>query len=140
MGLAAIQVSINLESHTCGECGIPYAAPDYFWREKRRDGSGFHCPNGHLRIFTETDVTRLQKQLDSEKQRVEFFKRQTELERAQHIATKGQLTKAKKSLARVENGVCPKCHRTFKQLARHMQTQHGVECNEPPKGSKVRES
>ena len=138
MGLAAIQVSVNLESHTCGTCGIPFAAPDYFWAQRKRDGQGYSCPNGHSWVYTETEAQKLEKQLDTEKQRVEFFKRQTESERSQHVATKGLLTKAKKALARVENGVCPKCNRTFKQLAKHMQSKHGIECNQPPEGSKVR--
>lgn len=124
MGLAAIQVAVNLEDHICGNCGLPYAAPDYFWKERQKDGRGFFCPNGHERFFTETEAVRLQKKLDAEKQRVEMFKRQAEFERTQHIATKSLLTKARKKIARVENGVCPECKRSFQNLRRHMETKH----------------
>lgn len=119
MGLAAIQVQVQLANHVCSQCGIPYAAPDYFWRQRKRDGTGFFCPNGHERVFTVTEAMRLQKQLDAEKQKVEAYKRQMEFERNQHIATKGKLTKANKKIARVENGVCPECRRSFKPETAH---------------------
>lgn len=124
MGLAAIKIAVNLESHTCGTCGIPFAAPDYFWSQRKRDGQGYYCPNGHSWVYTETEAIRLQKQLDAEKQRVEAFKRQMEFERSQHVVTRGLLTKARKKIARVENGVCPECKRSFQNLRRHMESKH----------------
>jgi len=124
MGLAAIQIQVQLESRTCGTCGLPFAAPDYFWRQRKRDGESYTCPNGHSWHFSETEAMELQKQLDAEKQRVEAYKRQMEFEKNQHNATKGLLTKARKKIARVENGVCPECKRSFQNLRRHMETKH----------------
>lgn len=138
MGFAAIQISVQLEDHVCGECGIPYAAPDYFWKERMRDGKGFSCPNGHSRVFSETEATKLKREVERLKSEVEWQRGRAAQKDKALIAQKGLTTKAKKQLARVENGVCPECNRTFANIARHMQTKHGIECNKPPKGSKTR--
>jgi ssDNA-binding Zn-finger/Zn-ribbon topoisomerase 1 len=134
----ALQQEVQLETRECGACGILFAAPKSFWAERRRTGAGWYCPNGHSRIFTETDVQKLQKQLDAEKQRVEFLKREIESQRGQLTAAKGQVTKARNKLKRVSHGVCPECHRTFVNVARHMQSKHGAVCNQPPEGAVLR--
>lgn len=138
MGFAQIKVAVQLEDHVCGNCGIPYAAPDYFWRERQKDGQSFYCPNGHSRVFSETEAQKLQKEVVRLKGEVEWQRGRVSAKEKELVAQKGLTTKAKKKLARVENGVCPECNRTFANVARHMQTQHGIECNKPPKGSKTR--
>lgn len=49
-------------------------------------------------------------------------------EERSHSTTRGHLTRERKKKEQLEtraaNGVCPCCHRTFKQLARHMKTKH----------------
>ena len=47
--------------------------------------------------------------------------RQRDAEQRAHSATKGQLTRARK---RAANGVCPCCHRSFENVARHVAKQH----------------
>lgn len=134
----ALRQDVQLETHECGECGIVFAAPRAFWDERRRTGKGWSCPNGHSRIFTETDVQKLQKQLDAEKHRAEMFRREADEQRKQAIAARGQVTKARNKLARVDKGVCPECNRSFANVARHMRSKHGVECNQPPEGAVLR--
>lgn len=138
MGLAATNISVQLEDHVCGTCGIPYAAPDYFWRERKKDGAGFYCPNGHNRHFSETEEAKLKKEVERLKGEVEWQRGRAAAKDKELIAQKGLTTKAKKKLERIEKGVCPECNRTFANVARHMQSKHGVECNKPPKGSKLR--
>jgi len=119
---------VTLESHECGDCGITFAAPKTWWDTRRTKGGTFYCPNGHPRVFRETDVDRLQKQLDTAQRDKKYWESRftstravLEAEKRSKAAYKGQLTKTKK---RIGNGVCPCCNRTFANLHRHMSGQH----------------
>lgn len=124
---AVLKFEAQLETQTCGECGITFAAPTFFWREQYRKGSagGWYCPNGHSRVFSESDADKIrremQKQIDAEKNRADFWKLDSEARHRELISTKSQLTKTRK---RISNGVCPVCKRTFVALGRHMHGQH----------------
>jgi len=41
----------------CGECGVIFAVPASFNQRRRSDGQTFYCPNGHRRVYQETDAT-----------------------------------------------------------------------------------
>jgi hypothetical protein len=112
----AIQYTVTLEEHTCGECGITFAAPVSFWEERRRSYTkDWYCPNGHNRHFIgETEAEKLARELEAERRRVAF-----EQNRAQQLEK--DLGKLRK---RIANGVCPECHRSFTNLRRHMATKH----------------
>lgn len=125
---------ITLRTVTCGACGILFAIPLAFDEEKRAEGQNgrFYCPNGHPRVYRETEAMRVRREMDeklAEAQREINYQRQwKEREREnrlkaerQHVAAKGQITKLKK---RVGNGVCPCCNRTFSNLQRHMEHLH----------------
>lgn len=114
MGSAALVLTQNFEEMNCGECGIVFWVPDAFYRERRGDGKGWSCPNGHSRVFRESDVARLERQLKEEKER-----HQRTLQRANEAEARE--TRLKR---RVKDGTCPCCKRTFRQLARHMETKH----------------
>jgi hypothetical protein len=45
--MTTIYQSVTLETRVC-RCGVVFAAPAEFWRERERDGASFHCPNGHM--------------------------------------------------------------------------------------------
>lgn len=125
---AVLEFAAQLESLSCGECGIHFAVPIWWLKEKRDKGGTFTCPNGHARVFKESENARLKKELEAEKQRTENEERRRREaeERAERNwktlrQTQGKLNATKK---RVGNGVCPCCNRTFKQLARHMDAKH----------------
>lgn len=62
-----MSVVINNEQYermSCGQCGIVFYVPEHFREERLNDGDGWHCPNGHSRVFTEPKVEILEKQLD----------------------------------------------------------------------------
>lgn len=125
---AIIELSSRLETTECVECGMSFAAPAHWLRNKRNAGGGFFCPAGHSLRFTASENDRLRKQvarLEEEKKREsERAARNWEAKEAadrRASAIKGALTKTKK---RVGVGVCPCCNRTFKQLAAHMTTKH----------------
>jgi hypothetical protein len=101
------------------------------YKRARRDaGQWFHCPNGHIQHYTETDIDRLTRERDSARRRAQMAEEASRRNREaaqtakrQAAAYKGQLTRARK---RAGAGVCPvtECHRTVKQLADHMKTKH----------------
>lgn len=125
-------VTTTFEIIACWQCNIRWAMPEEFVAQRRRDGKGFYCPNGHSCAYNETEADRIkreaEKKITSLQQSLawaEESKRswRESAERAENRlrATKGVVTKLKK---RVGNGVCPCCNRTFSNLARHMHSQH----------------
>lgn len=123
----------------CGECGIHFAMPETFRQECKNTGQGWHCPNGHARVYGETEADRLRKQIEANAQ---HFMKQLEAsqrkatnleERASQLtgekaavqrqlsAAKGAITKVKR---RVAKGYCPCCNRHFVDLHAHMDNKH----------------
>lgn len=127
MGMTVTR-EIRLVDISCGECDITFAVPDYLKRKRLQDGETWYCPNGHPRVFAETENDRLRKQLERERRSREAWESEAKLTRRQRDAAqrsaaayKGQTTRLKK---RASAGTCPCCHRTFQQLSRHMATKH----------------
>lgn len=106
--------SVNYSTEQCWVCGIFFAMPSTLQRKKAEDGSGFYCPNGHHLAYGKSRVQVLEERL-AEQMRVST----RETERA--VRAEKSLSKITK---RINNGVCPCCQRTFKQLARHMKCKH----------------
>ena len=106
---------------SCGACGIVFYVPERWRSERERTGEGFHCPNGHARVYRETTADTLRKEL-AEKERLLTWEKQ----RADTLdkRLKAEAKKRVQLQKRVEAGVCPHCQRTFSQLAAHMKTQH----------------
>jgi uncharacterized OB-fold protein len=77
--------TITLTRMECGECGIVFAMPTSKYNRCYQNGEGWHCPNGHGRIFTESETTRLQKQLTAERERT--IREKAAREQAQAEAT-----------------------------------------------------
>lgn len=126
-----LQFDIELASETCcnAECGITFAMPRTFQMCMRETKNNFFCPRGHPQHYFGKSP------LDEEKARVEMLRKQlawaNEREAAERASKQRALRKATalkgvvtRTKARVGNGVCPCCNRTFQQLARHMQHKH----------------
>jgi hypothetical protein len=120
--------SLTLVEITCCNCFTHFAMDKDLNQRLRSTGGTFYCPNGHGQVYTESEVQRLQKQLNSTKKQLtwaEEIATRARLEaktvKREKAAIKGQLTKTRN---RIANGVCPCCHRTFKQLAAHMNNKH----------------
>lgn len=106
----------------CCNCGVPFALSRYLKAERLNDHRNFYCPNGHPQHYTgKTDAEREREARERAERMLASREEDLRIERISHAATKGQLTKTRK---RVANGVCPCCHRTFQQLARHMKAKH----------------
>lgn len=106
---------------TCGECGIVFYPPSGWLTERKNNGGSFTCPNGHPRVFKESELDRVRRERDKLRQREAMLldEKATEQRRAD-LAEKRERRLKKRASA----GVCPCCHKTVKQMAAHMQTKH----------------
>lgn len=112
----------TLETMICGECGIPFAMPEELLDWARKTPSvTWYCPNGHSRHFP---GRTMEQKLRDAKEREQATRELLEHEQRSNAATRGHLTRKKKQLERVANGVCPCCSRHFTNLERHMTTKH----------------
>lgn len=112
---------IQFSVQHCAECGIAFGITSDFQRRRSEDGLTFRCPNGHALSWHETEIQKLRNALTAktaELDRVSAARRDAEAAREL----------AEKRLNRVQNGVCPKCKRSFENLRRHMETRHNRRC------------
>ena len=123
-------VSVDLASETCCNCGVVFAMPRDLMEQLRKSGGWFYCPTGHKQHYTESEADRLRRELAAAEKRLtaergwsQRLSDSLETERKRHASTKGQLTKTRN---RIQNGVCPDCHRHFVNVERHMASKHGI--------------
>lgn len=133
MGVA---VTIELEPLTCCECGMSFAVPGLFERERRRDHKWFYCPAGHSQHFPAEDAeTKLRRERDRLKQQLAQkddeinearagWREADDRAKAERHRANGYKGHATKIAKRAKAGMCPCCRRTFAALAEHMRTQH----------------
>jgi hypothetical protein len=106
---------------SCYKCGIEFAAPANYVKQRRDDSADFYRPNGHPQRYTKGRVEILEAQLAEEKRKREWAEKGRETARRAEAIASGKLKAIKH---RVKNGVCPCCHRSFENLQRHMTTKH----------------
>lgn len=105
-------------------CGIALAVPSNLHRVAHDEGKTIYCPLGHTfgygDSYREKFEAELRRRAEAER-RTQAARDLLHAEERSHTATRGHLTRQKK---RASAGVCPCCHRTFQQLARHMRSKH----------------
>ena len=109
-------------------CGMTYAIPQTLYKhvhqqhENGREQTMIYCPLGHRWCFSGKGEAEKQRERAERLER-SLANREEDLrsERASHVATKGQLTKARK---RADRGVCQHCNRSFVNVARHVAHMH----------------
>ncbi len=99
----------------CGKCWIEWGVPNGWQKERLRTGEDFYCPNGHCRVYRDTEEDQLRKKLERSEERERIARAETQGERLKK-------EKAERKLKRVTRGVCPDCNRSFINLKRHMKT------------------
>lgn len=109
-------------------CGVNHAVPENLRKEqlaRHRDGLsplGIYCPVGHSHVPRgKGEAEELRERLERERERAARLAAERDQVEASARAYKGVATRTRK---RAAAGVCPCCKRTFKQLARHMKSQH----------------
>lgn len=120
--MAVYQVSIGMYVGQCCNCGIAFAMTEAFHDQRRKDRKSFYCPEGHSQYYTgKSKEQKLKDELERERQR-----RLTAESNANHAeeATRIEVALHDYTKKRINNGVCPCCNRSFKNLRRHMASKH----------------
>jgi hypothetical protein len=105
----------------CGECGIEFSVPEHWRKERKETGKGWHCPNGHARVYRESDLDKMRLERDRLRQEMARVEEEKSLALKRAIKAEAETKSIKK---RAAAGVCPCCKRTVSALARHMETKH----------------
>jgi hypothetical protein len=130
---ATFNVTIELVTEECCNCGVLFGIPVDMQRRRRNDHQSFYCPHGHPQHYdSESAEEQLRRELREAEARhakqlaQEAERRQRAEEDAMNLAQRnraltGEVTKARK---RAAAGVCGFCHRTFQNVTRHVASQH----------------
>lgn len=121
-------ITTQLVAMECGQCGSVFAMSEAKHRRCKANGESWYCPNGHCRVYTDTENKQLKDQLTREKQ----FREQAEASQkywraeATHADRRAIAQKAAKTRLknRIANGVCPCCTRHFTNVQRHIKDMH----------------
>jgi hypothetical protein len=119
----SVDLLVTFRTITCcqANCGITFAVPDWWMKNRRTDHSFWYCPHGHSQHFTrESDADkagRFEKKYHEEQER-------TRLARVDAIEERTKKERLKRKLSRVHRGVCPSCNRSFQNVRRHMESKH----------------
>lgn len=120
----------ELEVLACPSCGVLYGAPKRLIDDRRdHPDRNVWCPNGHsIHWPGPTEADRLRESLRRARDVTAAERARREQAEAHASAMKGQATRARNERDRLQHraaaGVCPCCTRSFKQLRRHMRSQH----------------
>lgn len=126
--VAPITTTRTIVPVTCGVCHVLFGMELDHNEKVRRDGSWFHCPNGCKIHYYESEEQRLQQQLARATHRADQAEaRVTDLRR--QAVTKDRQIRARKAVAtrlrrKISAGRCPCCSHEFKDLHKHMRTEH----------------
>jgi len=106
----------------CGRCGGSYALDEGVRSNHQEYGTSWNCPYCKTSWgYHESEADELRKQLEKERKKTKRAEWERTNAENSLRTQKGVNTKLKN---RVKEGVCPCCHRTFKQLAAHMKNKH----------------
>lgn len=113
----------------CANCGITFGITSSFEQRRREDHKGFYCPNGHSNVYKgESETEKLRRRLDFARDNAARIAAERDQAKQDAKVQKGRATRflndRDRERKRAAAGVCPCCNRTFKQLARHMASQH----------------
>ena len=117
-------ITVELVHMECGECGAMFGISRAKHTRCSNQGEDWYCPNGHCRVFNESENAKLKDRLERvENQRNNarsastYYKNSARSHKAAHTRTKN----------RVHSGVCTHCNRHFANVERHMASQHSEE-------------
>lgn len=105
----------------CFTCGLPVAQTRFQRRQYDENGATMWCSQGHPTVRKESDLAKIKRQLEEAQGRV--TRAETQRDNYMNLMDV-EVTKRHKLEKRIQAGVCPKCHRTFQNVQRHMSSQH----------------
>ncbi len=119
-------IVIRLTRHVvweCRTCGCVSTCPEHVWDQQQAEGGYHSCPNGHKWGWSKESSEREQLRRERDRLKQQIAEKDDEVARqtAMRKVAEGKLGRMR---GRINRGVCPCCHRTFGNLARHMTTKH----------------
>lgn len=125
-----------MQRFACGQCGIEFDVPDHFARECHEKGNAktWYCPNGHQRVFRDSDSDKFRRERDQAVQRLAQAEADARAARQGWEKAERELTRQHR---RAAAGTCPCCQRTFTNMARHMKTKHPAFITTEPKAAMI---
>ena len=119
MGQQTLQLTVQLMSEDCGQCGGTYAINERYRKQCQDYGKSWTCPycKADWGFEGEGALQEVERALTQEKERHSRTLARENTERAAK-------EKLARKLTRVSRGVCPECNRTLSNLARHMASKH----------------
>ncbi len=115
-------VTTPMVREECCSCHCLFAMSKELNNELRNNKKTFYCPKGHKQYYTgQSEAERLKKVIANQNRSLDFLRTEADTAKKSAAAYKGVSTRLKN---RVKNGVCPCCNRHFKNVERHMKTQH----------------
>jgi hypothetical protein len=130
MNMASITVKVELTEINCGKCGGTYAINERYREQQYKNGGSWTCPYcacgwGYSQ---NNEVSKLKAKLQKEERR-RLWAEENASQARKDAKESEQRRRAQKAATtrlknRVKAGVCPCCHRTFKQLQAHMKNKH----------------
>jgi hypothetical protein len=126
---------VSLYVIDCGVCGITFGLPERLNDHALAHPANapgtvyFYCPAGHqLRYNGESREQELERSLEASRNRAARLTADLDQTEASRKAQKAAATRARNErdriLQRIKGGVCPCCNRSFKNVRRHMASQH----------------
>lgn len=134
MSIQTIDEIVVLETVECCSCGTTFAVSKRFVDRRREDGKTFYCPSGHYLCF-DGSTEKLKKELEEKSRALTQTKCALADEQRLRESERMEAERLRKSAdRRARHGVCPCCHKTVSQMARHMASKHPDFANEgkPP--------
>jgi hypothetical protein len=119
-----ISADVDFFVEDCATCGTLFAMTVAFKDDRLESGKSFSCPNGHSMHYANSVQRQLKEARDAlTRERAQHDQTRADRDHTEHRlrSTKGVVTRIKN---RVGKGVCPCCHRSFHNLARHMTNKH----------------
>ena len=86
---------IKYVSVSCCECGIVFRMEEEYHQGLMDSGNSFYCPNGHRQHYSESTVSKLEKQLGDARAEVRRLKYSLAYIKRSRAAIKGHLTRLK---------------------------------------------
>ena len=88
-------ILVTIVRETCCKCGIVFGMEKEYRQRKIDEGGNFYCPNGHGQHYSDSTISKLERQLNLTKSQKESCRLNLKLEKRSHSATKGHLTRMK---------------------------------------------
>ncbi|KKL57016.1 hypothetical protein LCGC14_2239600 [marine sediment metagenome] len=123
--LVTVTTELDLETEECCRCGITFAMPAFFRQQRSRQKDEFYCPAGHPQAYK--GKTHNQELREAQAHARDLSISNTWLaDDNMDLANKNTGLRRKNTdlRKRAKNGTCGFCHRTFRNVQRHVETQH----------------